>query len=367
MAYTTIDDPSAHFQTVLWSGDNSDSRNITNDGNSDLQPDWVWIKSRNGSGNGYSHNWWDTSRGVSSSINTGLFSDQTDSEGGGDNVTTTAQLGGVSAMLSDGFTVKEGNTDDARYVNKSSNTYVAWQWKANGGTTSSNSSGTNITSTVQANTTAGFSIVTFTGTGNDGDSYGHGLTSAPELVIPKKRSGTSNWQGYAFDGGNSQYWYLNLNNAFASTSGNSAASSSSVITTDGSGDSNPSGGTVVSYCFHSVQGYSKIGRYKGNGDTDGPFVYTGFKPAWIIFKSTSATGHWQIYDNTRETFNDGTQPALKASGNDAEFTKNVDILSNGVKLRDTTSDANADGVTYLYMAFAEHPFVSSKGVPVTAR
>ena len=345
MAYATINDPSAHFQNVAWTGDGNSTQAITNDGNSDLQPDFVWLKRRNGAEN---HTLADTSRGVTKRISS--------------NENNAEDTNGIASVQSDGFTVSSSYNG-----NTSSSTYVGWQWKANGGTTSSNSNGTNITSTVQANTTAGFSIVTFTGTGNDGDSYGHGLTSAPELVIPKKRSGTSNWQGYAFDGGNSQYWYLNLNNAFASTSGNSAASSSSVITTDGSGDSNPSGGTVVSYCFHSVQGYSKIGRYTGNGDADGPFIYTGFKPAWIIFKSTSASGHWQIYDSTRETFNDGTQPALKASGNDAEFTKNVDILSNGVKLRDTTSDANADGVTYLYMAFAEHPFVSSEGVPVTAR
>ena len=343
MAYTTIDDPSAHFQIALYTG-NGGSNAITNDGNSDLQPDWTWIKERTSTSD---HQAIDSSRGDKA-----IYPSATAAEGDVNYFTEN----------SDGFTLGANNG-----VNENSQTYVAWQWKANGGTTSSNSSGTNITSTVQANTTAGFSIVTFTGTGNDGDSYGHGLTSAPELVIPKKRSGTSNWQGYAFDGGNSQYWYLNLNNAFVSTSGNSAASSSSVITTDGSGDSNPSGGTVVSYCFHSVKGYSKIGRYTGNNSTDGPFIYTGFKPAWIIFKSTSATGHWQIYDRTREKFNDGTQPALKASGSDAEFTKNVDLLSNGVKLRDTTSDANADGVTYLYMAFAEHPFVSSEGIPVTAR
>ena len=345
MASATINDPSAHFQLALWTGDGNSTKAITNTGNSNLQPDWVWLKNRTDAEN---HTLADTSRGVTKRLVS--------------NTTAAEDTNGIASVQSDGFTVSSSYNG-----NTSSSTYVGWQWKANGGTTSSNSSGTNITSTVQANTTAGFSIVTFTGTGNDGDSYGHGLTSAPELVIPKRRDSTSNWQGYAFDGGNSQYWYLNLNNAFVSTSGNSAASSSSVITTDGSGDSNPSGGTVVSYCFHSVQGYSKIGRYTGNGDADGPFVYTGFKPAWIIFKSTSATGHWQIYDSTREKFNDGTQPALKASGSDAEFTKNVDILSNGVKLRDTTSDANADGVTYLYMAFAEHPFVSSEGVPVTAR
>ena len=146
--------------------------------------------------------------------------------------------------------------------------------------------------------------------------------------------------------------------------------SSGVIGLVGAGDLgmvNNSNETYVAYVFKQIQGYSKFGSYTGNGNVDGPFVYTGFSPAWIMFKSTSATGSWQIYDSKRQTFNDGSQPALKADATDAEFSKNVDILSNGVKLRDTTGDANASGVTYIYMAFAEHPFVLSEGVPTTAR
>jgi len=347
MAYTTIDDPSAHFQTALWTG-NASSRSLTNDGNSNLQPDLVWTKKRSATQN---HCVTDSSRGVGNI----LFPDATDAE-------SATQL--LTSFDSDGFSINNN-----ALINENSATYVGWQWKANGGTTSSNSEGTNITSTVQANTTAGFSIVTFTGTGNDGDSYGHGLNSAPELVFPKKRSGTSNWQGYAFDGGNSQYFYLNLTNAFASTSGNSAASSSSVITTDGSGDSNPSGGTVVSYCFHSVQGYSKIGRYTGNGNADGPFIYTGFKPAWVMIKKSGSgtAAHWRISDSTRSTFNPADHQ-LSPSSNGAEFNENdMDLLSNGFKIRQSNTYANQDGVQFIYMAFAEHPFVSSEGVPTTAR
>ena len=346
MAYTTIDDPSVHFQIALWTGDGNSTQAITNDGNSDLQPDFVWLKRRNGAEN---HTLADTSRGVTKRISS--------------NENNAEDTNGIASVQSDGFTVSSsynGNTNGS--------TYVGWQWKANGGTTSSNSSGTNITSTVQANTTAGFSIVTFTGTGNDGDSYGHGLTSAPELVIPKKRSGTSNWQGYAFDGGNSQYWYLNLTNAFANTTGNSAASSSSVITTDASGDSNPSGGTVVSYCFHSVKGYSKIGRYTGNGNTDGAFVYTGFKPAWILVKRTNGTQDWVIFDNKLRPANNVGNGFLSPNKNDDEDSSDqFDIVSNGFKLRMSSNLANGSGDTYIYMAFAEHPFVSSKGVPTTAR
>ena len=351
MAYTTIDDPSVHFQIALWTGDGNSTQAITNDGNSDLQPDFVWLKRRNGAEN---HTLADTSRGVTKRISS--------------NENNAEDTNGIASVQSDGFTVSSsynGNTNGS--------TYVGWQWKANGGTTSSNSNGTNITSTVQANTTAGFSIVTFTGTGNDGDSYGHGLTSAPELVIPKKRSGTSNWQGYAFDGGNSQYWYLNLTNAFANTTGNSAASSSSVITTDASGDSNPSGGTVVSYCFHSVQGYSKIGRYTGNGNANGPFIYLGFKPAWVIVKRTNTTGAWEIYDSARNgndsnPINDRLRANSDAVENADDTSDYVsDFLSNGWKIRTNSGNWNTNGHTYIYMAFAEHPFVSSKGVPVTAR
>ena len=349
MAYTTIDDPSAYFQTALYSSDSS-SVTVTNDGNSDLQPDWIWIKVRDGAND---HNTFDSSR---SNFGERLFpnlNSQSDS------------VVSVSAS-SDGFATGTGYGD----INNTSgaNNYVAWQWKANGGTTVSNTDGT-ITSTVQANTTAGFSIVTFTGTGNDGNSYGHGLSSAPELVFPKRRDAISNWQGYAFDGGNSQYFYLNLTNAFVSTSGNSAASSSSVITTDGSGDSNPNGGTVVSYCFHSVKGYSKIGRYTGNGNADGPFVYTGFKPAWIMIKKTNNTSQWVIHDTTRQEFNMQTR-FLQANQNAAESTSSnadLDILSNGFKLRSSDDAQNGSGDTYIYMCFAEHPFVSSEGVPTTAR
>ena len=357
MAYTTIDDPSAHFQIALWTGNGSSGTAITNDGNSDLQPDWIWGKIRVDNADQLKNHWWiDSSRG----INKALGSNTTSSE--------ETNSGYLNSFDSDGFTLgNDGNS------NGSGDTVVGWQWKANGGTTASNSSGTNITSTVQANTTAGFSIVTFTGTGNDGDSYGHGLTSAPELVIPKKRSGTSNWQGYAFDGGNSQYFYLNLTNAFASTSGNSAASSSSVITTDGSGDSNPSGGTVVSYCFHSVQGYSKIGRYTGNGNADGPFVYLGFKPAWVMVKRTNTTGAWEIYDSARNG-NDSNpiNDRLRANDNAAENADDTsdyvsDFLSNGWKIRTNSGNWNTSGHTYIYMAFAESPFVSSEGVPTTAR
>ena len=348
MAYTTIDDPSAHFQTKIYTGNATDNTAYTNDGNSDLQPDFIWTKNRDQT---VDHIWFDSTRGATKNVRSNTTSQES----------TNSNY--LKSFDSDGFTMGTSNR-----VNGNTDQMVAWQWKANGGTTSSNSNGTNITSTVQANTTAGFSIVTFTGTGNDGDSYGHGLSSAPELVIPKRRDGTTNWQGYAFDGGNSQYWYLNLANGFANTTGNSAASSSSVITTDGSGDSNPNGGTVVSYCFHSVQGYSKIGRYKGNGNADGAFVYTGFKPAFLIQKQTNANGeYWMLKDHKREPFNQVDANIYPNADNAEGDTNGVDFLSNGFKCRTNAAGSNGSGNEYFYIAFAEHPFVSSEGVPVTAR
>ena len=358
MAYTTIDDPSAHFDVTIWTGSGG-ARTISG---LNHKPDLIWTKTRSVA---YNHMLSDSSRGFNA--NSELGTNSTAAEGG----LSAETYGYKSGHTSDGWTMVDGtDTVDGQEdgnTNQPSVTYVGWTWAANGGNTSSNTNGT-ITSTVQANTTAGFSIVTFTGTGTDGDSYGHGLTSAPELVIPKRRDGTTNWQGYAFDGGNSQYWYLNLGNAFTSTSGNSAASSSSVITTDGSGDSNPSGGTVVSYCFHSVQGYSKIGRYNGNGNADGPFVYLGFKPAWLMIKRTDASSDgWYIFDSTRSPTN-LVNKAFRANSSNAESGESIDLLSNGFKHRigGNNNFNNASG-TYIYMAFAEQPFVSSEGVPATAR
>ena len=371
MAYTTIDDPSQYFQTALWSGDNATTQDITNDGNSDLQPDWVWVKCRNTGGNGFDHVVFDTSRGVDNNVNKSLSPSQTDYEGLGDNVTTTAQLGGVSAMLSDGFTVREGSIDDdSRYVNESSRTYVGWQWKANGGTTASNTDGS-ITSTVQANTTAGFSIVTYTGTATGGATIGHGLGVAPKVVFTKTRAISDNWLVYHAGIGAGKYLTLNTNSSDSTSSGawNDTAPSSTVVTL-GSFDNSNDNDSMVAYCFAEKQGYSKFGSYKGNGNSNGPFVYTGFKPAWLITKKSSASDHWKIYDTKRDTFNDGSATGLKANESENESdsgTRGIDLLSNGFKLRETDGDTNGVGQDFIYMAFAEHPFVSSEGVPVTAR
>jgi hypothetical protein len=351
MAYTTIDDPSAYFQTALWSGSGF-GQSITNDGNLDLQPDWVWIKKRAG-GTARSHQLYDSTRGVTKL----LHSDANNAE--------ETQSAGLTAFGSDGFTV--GDNDG---VDGSGGTYVAWQWKANGGTTSSNTDGS-ITSTVQANTTAGFSIVTYTGTGSTA-TVGHGLGAEPDMLIFKKRSAADNW--YVYHSANTsapETDYLVLDTTDATTDfliWNDTAPTSSVFSISNAGV-HASGQTMVCYAFTEKQGYSKFGSYTGNGNADGPFVYTGFKPAWLMIKKTNNTSQWVIHDTTRQEFNMQTrflqanQPAAESTSSAAD----LDILSNGFKLRSTDDAQNGNGDTYIYMAFAESPFVSSEGVPTTAR
>jgi hypothetical protein len=343
MAYTTIDDPSAHFQVATWSGNNSNQA-ITNDGNSDLQPDLVWIKARNESSD---HALLDSTRGLTKR----LHSNTNDQE-------TNDSSATMSSFDSDGFTMTQYNV-----ANDSDDTGVAWQWKANGGTTSSNSTG-DITTTVQANTTAGFSIVTWTSAGST--NVGHGLGVAPNFIIMKALNASSeNW----LVGSDEIVWTkrirLNLDSASATSSAFGQAPTSSIFYCSPASSSY----NYVAYCFAEKQGYSKFGEYTGNGNADGPFVYTGFKPAWTMIKEIPNAGSWYINDNKRDTFNlvDQTVYADLSNAEATESNNSMDYLSNGFKLRGTGNDTNLDDSTYIYMAFAEHPFVSSEGVPTTAR
>ena len=348
MAYTTIDDPSAFFQTVLYTGNGSDGYSITNDGNSDLQPDWLWFKNRNSS---QVHQLFDTNRGIANALRS--------------NATTVENTDDpndrLTAINSDGFTLgDDGNP------NTNSNTYVCWQWKANGGTTASNSDG-DITSTVQANTTAGFSIVTYTGNGNDGDTVGHGLSGNWDLCILKNRGQTDYWT-FSRTGTN-QVLLLHDSVQEANHSTAYMSKASGVIGLVNAGDLgmvNNSSENYVAYVFKEVQGYSKFGEYTGNGNADGPFVHTGFKPAFVLKKGTGS-GDWHITDNKQNSSNPHDD-ALRPNVNNATETGNtVDFLSNGFKIRTTGGSWNSNGQTYIYMAFAERPFVTSKGVPTTAR
>jgi len=355
MAYTTIDDPSAYFQTALYTG-NAGTNNIVNDGNSDLQPDWVWIKNRGTSGK--DHGLWDTSRGALKQINTNNQQ--------AENNTANS----LTAFNSDGFSLGSDGGPNAN-----NGTHVAWQWKANGRTTSSNSDG-DITSTIQANTTAGFSIVTYAGNGTSNQTVAHGLGATPDYLLWKNYdTDTSGWDWKTWHTGLTGTNYVRINQTGAQASSNGdidALPGSTLFTVGNNGSTNGQSGqnhTIICYAFTSIKGYSKFGNYVGTADDDGPIIYTGFKPAWVMIKNISSTANWHMYDNKRDAIN-VVETAIQANTNAAEFTTNnkLDFLSNGFKIRAANEvSTNKSGDTYIYMAFAESPFVSSKGVPTTAR
>ena len=335
----TIADPTEYFNTVLWNG-NSSTQSITGVG---FQPDFVWLKSRT---NTASHRLNDSSRGV----NKQLASNATDAES---EFTTM-----LTSFDSDGFTL-----GDNVGINGTGYTNVGWSWKANAGSTSSNTDGT-ITSTVQANTTSGFSIVTYTGTGSNA-TIGHGLGKAPSFLVTKARN-TATYAWVAWHNALTGDESIELQSADAkatnSTSWNSTVPTSSVFSVGTRLGTNASGTTYVAYCFAEIEGYSKFGSYTGNGSTNGPFVYTGFRPAFVIYKNSSSVTDWRMFDNKRNSFNviDGR---LFPNTSDAENTvqDTVDFLSNGFKLRATNSGDNGSGNTFIYMAFAEAPFKSGTG------
>ena len=361
MAYTTIDDPSAHFQTLLYTGNAAANRAITNTGNSDLQPDWIWIMPRNNSSS-YYNALQDTSRGVTKILSTNTTASE---------VSTSAQ---VISVQSDGFTIDD-NADSQNYVNINSLNYVAWQWKANGGsTTSFNESGSNPGGTYQANTTSGFSIITYTGTGSAG-TIPHGLGKRPKWISIKSRTETEGWHviSQLITGNTNGGMILNATDA-EYTGGSNNTDTGSIDTTNihvkTSGNVNTDGQDYVAYCFAEIPGYSKFGKYTGNENTDGTFIYTGFKPAWLMMKRHSEAGNdWIIMDSTRFTFN-VVEDYVRANTTDAEtdqYNIDVDFLSNGFKMKGDSGNINASSAGYVYMAFAERPFVTSKGIPTTAR
>ena len=354
MAYTTIDNPGLFFNTVLYTG-NGSSNAITGVG---FQPDWIWLKNRSTNN---SHQLYDAVRGTTKYL---------ESDNNGAEYTSA---NGISAFGSDGFTIA-GNLTGA---NNSSDNFVSWNWLGANGT-ASNSNGS-ITSTVSANTTAGFSIVTWTGNGSDA-TIGHGLSSAPEMYVVRNRSDAADWRvgqtvaGNTMTGGNG--YYMEWNDTKASTNPGSAvtwgstptAPTASVFTVGSNNAHNGSSDNMLAYCFHSVKGYSKIGSYIGNGNANGTFVYTGFKPAWFMLKSTSGEA-WNIYDSKRLGFNDRNDQILaNTNGTEGDTSSwRIDILSNGVKIRGSDSGVNNSGTAYLYMSFAESPFVTSTGIPNNAR
>ena len=355
MAYTTIDDGSAYFHAQLFTGNDATDRAITNDANAgDFKPDWLWLKNRDSASTNMT---FDSSRLTSSEATLSLRANATNAEA--DKVDV---FGGFET---DGFTVDGSDSD----TNSNGHKFVAWQWKANGGTTASNTAG-DITTTVQANTTAGFSIFTYTGTGTDGDTIGHGLGAVPNWIWIKARS-IANDQTIYHSANTSapETEFLAMQGTDAtsdsSTRWSDTAPTSTLITLGNNAGVNGNTYTYVGYAFAEKQGYSKFGKYTGNNDADGTFVYTGFKPAWLMVKRSSAVQGWLIWDSKRASVNTASAP-LTANETSSEDTPDADLLSNGFKLR-TADTSNNAASTYIYMAFAEHPFVSSKGVPTTAR
>jgi hypothetical protein len=344
MAYTTIDDPSEYFTTLLYTGNATDNRNLTNDANAgDFKPDWLWLKERSSTS---SHQLVDSTRGSSLAV----MSDSTAAE--------DEDANRVQAFQTNGFQVGTAST-----VNQDTITMVAWQWKANGGTTTTNDASAtgigNTDSVYQANTTAGFSIVTFSGTGS-GMTVAHGLGGTPTLIISKARNDTENWAVHTtvIDG---SLDYLRLSETDAKGDSGFSLPTSTVFGYNGSNN-------YVAYCFRSIPGYSKIGSYVGNANANGVFVYTGFKPAWVLVKSVDVAQSWQLSDSARNPSN-VVNRRLAPNDASAESTAHswIDFLSNGFKIRINDAAYNNNGQKYVYMAFAERPFVTSEGVPTTAR
>ncbi len=340
MAYTTINKSTDYFNTKLYTG-NGSTNAITGVGHNS---DFVWIKSRADS---YSHFLFDAVRGVYKRIKT----NSTDAE--------TESNESLKSFDSDGFTLgTQAN------INNSGSTYASWNWKANGAGSANTDGATN--STVSVNTAAGFSIVSWTGTGS-ATTVGHGLGAAPELIILKNRTGVYGWQTYWKVLGSNKYLSLSSTDAAVTStqSWNNTAPTSTVFSVDGDSN-NKSGQNIVAYCFKEKTGYSKFGSYTGNGNADGTFVYTGFKPAWIMIKDTAARS-WIILDNKRNTFN-VVNNRLFPDASDAQNTgvNALDFLSNGIKIRSDNSSLNVSGNTYIYMAFGQS-IVGSNNVPAVAR
>ena len=356
-AYTTIDDPSAHFQSFLYTG-NGSNRTITLPGNSDLKFDLYWYKQRSQTGH---HRIFDTTRGLSLE----LYPDLTNAESSA-TYFNNQQANSFDIIANDSAT----NTGDVTFAN--------WQWKANGGTTSTNTTGNGIDSVVQANTTAGFSIVTYTGNGTQsGQTVGHGLGAVPKMIISKDRTNSSNvvsWRVYHVGIGPTKYIELQSNAAQSTFNDwDDTAPTSSVYSVGGAGGytpTNTNNALYVAYVFADVQGYSRFSSYIGNGNADGAFVYTGFKPAWVLIKQvTDAAGDdWILYDNKREPENVAIKKLFpNQSAAESSSYDSIDMLSNGFKARTDLGGTNSNNKTYIYMAFAENPFTTSTGIPTTAR
>ena len=351
-----IDKPSDYFETILFTGNGSNGHAISG---LDFQPDWVWLKNRN---TGNTHEAFDSVRAATKT----LYPDRADAE-------YVNSTGSLTSFNSDGFTVGSGDG-----ANKSGSGIASWNWKA--GTSFTNDASStgvgSIDSAGSVNQDAGFSIIGYSGDTSDAPStVAHGLSQKPEMMFIKRRTLSGQWVVYNKTIGATHNLHLDSTDASSAYQYffNNTEPTSSVFTVGDDGESNKTGSNYIAYCFHSVQGYSKFGSYIGNGSTDGTFVYTGFKPAFVIRKVTSASSDWIMQDNKRSESGGSNmiRNYLFPNSDQAEVSSqdyfNIDFLSNGFKMRSTDGGANGSGSSYIYMAFSENPFVTSTGVPATAR
>ena len=347
MAYTTINNPELYFNTVLWTGTGS-SMNITGVG---FQPDWTWIKPRSVTDN---HVLFDSVRGVTKRLVSNLNSAEV----------TVSDM--ITSFDSDGFSLGTNSN-----VSGSGTTFVGWSWVAGGSASSNTDGGTS--SSVSVNTTAGFSIVNWAGSSSASvQTIGHGLGTTPHWILTKNRGAGSSitaWINYhhKIDASAPEDFTIYMNNTDArvdnSVHGDTKPTSSVFSFNTGTDDQN-----YISYCFTEKKGFSKFGSYTGNGNADGNFIYTGFKPAFILLKNTgNGSAEWRIYDNKRDPSNVMTKCLQPHSTDAEETTSNIDFLSNGWKVRSNDGNLNQSGYSFIYMAFAESPFVTSTGIPTTAR
>ena len=349
MAYTTINKSTDYFNTKLYTG-NGGTQSLTGVG---FQPDFTWVKGRSVAEH---HNLYDAVRGVTKPIYTNL------------NYGEGSASDSLTAFNSDGFSIGAN-----AYINTNSATFASWNWKA--GTTGSGTTGGSGTAkaySYSVNTTAGFSIVKYAGNGSAGHTIPHHLGAVPKMIIVKDLTDNESWRVYHASTTDFRY-YLELNTTAATVQDSNVFDN--VPTSSGFlvGSNNPVNNAThnyIAYCFAEKTGYSKFGSYTGNGNADGTFVYTGFKPSFIMYKKSSGTGRWTLEDNKRDPFNVATH-GVSANGSSAENTGSqywdVDLLSNGFKFRTTEQETNQSGQTFIYMAFAEAPLVGSNNVPCTAR
>tara|TARA_R110002020_G_scaffold431573_1_gene641627 strand:- start:747 stop:1796 length:1050 start_codon:yes stop_codon:yes gene_type:complete len=348
MAYTTINKSTNYFNTKLFVGSGSDNNAITGVG---FQPDWIWFKNRSAAND---HALVDAVRGANKAISSNNNTADITLNAGQD----------FDSFNSDGFTVD--TPSQLNSFNKSGDDIVTWNWKANG-QGSSNTDGTINTTYTSANTTAGFSIVKYTGNGTNNATFGHGLGVAPKIMIGKCIGNTNNWQvtGNAGPLTENKYFSLDQTSPIGTSTNVSFDASATTIKLQGGQGTNVSGQPHIAYCFAEKKGYSKFGSYVGNGNADGSFIFTGFKPAFVLQKRTANTSDWTLADNKRPGYNE-INKRMVPNENAVEATNNsVDFLSNGFKCRSSQSNANTSGDTYFYMAFGQS-LVGTNNVPCTA-